>query len=137
MIENVQLRYIPVAPTIRNSRYSWYFRTLIWSTAIFFTLLDRPSISHYNDTKIIKFGWEFFILRDISYWLSFSWCARFPEFEANPKMILDKKKILIKYKVFNQIWSWCHYNEEKKNVHQSKVLKKLTVMFFGAPLTVP
>ena len=28
----------------------------------FFTLLDRTSFPHYNNTKIIKFGWKLFIL---------------------------------------------------------------------------
>ena len=57
-----------VALKKRNSRF---FRTLLWQTVIFFTLLDRTSISHYNDTKIIKFGWKLFILWVISYRLSF------------------------------------------------------------------
>ena len=38
----------------------------------FFTLLDRASFPHYKNTKIIKFGWELFILWVISYGLSFS-----------------------------------------------------------------
>ena len=38
----------------------------------FFTLLDRASFPHYNNTKINKFGWEVFILWVISYGLSFS-----------------------------------------------------------------
>ena len=38
----------------------------------FFTLLDRTSFLHYNNTKIIKFGWKLFILWVISYGLSFS-----------------------------------------------------------------
>ena len=37
----------------------------------FFTLLDRTSFLHYNNTKIIKFGWKLFILWVISYRLSF------------------------------------------------------------------
>ena len=40
----------------RKSRYSWFFRTLLWSRVIFFTLLNRASFPHYNNTKIIKFG---------------------------------------------------------------------------------
>ena len=48
----------------------------------FFTLLDRASFPHYNNTKIIKFGWELFILWVISYGLSFSEFARFPEFRG-------------------------------------------------------
>ena len=38
----------------------------------FYTLLYRASFPHYNNTKIIKFGWELFILWLISYGLSFS-----------------------------------------------------------------
>ena len=37
----------------------------------FFTLLDRASLPHYNNTKIIKFSWELFILWVISCGLSF------------------------------------------------------------------
>ena len=48
----------------------------------FFTLLDRASFPHYNNTKIIKFGWELFILWVLSYGLSFSGFARFPEFRG-------------------------------------------------------
>ena len=40
------------------------------------------SFPHYNNTKIIKFGWELFILWVISYGLSFSGFARFPEFRG-------------------------------------------------------
>ena len=68
-----------VAPKKRNSQF---FRTLLWSTVIFFTLLDRASFPHYNNTKIIKFGWELFSLWVISYGLSFSGFARFPEFRG-------------------------------------------------------
>ena len=75
-----QLGVYRVAPKKRNSRYSQFFRTLLWSTGFFFTLLDRASFPHYNNTKIIKFGWELFILWVISYGLSFSGFARFPEF---------------------------------------------------------
>ena len=49
----------------------------------FFTLLDHgASFPHYNNTKIIKFGWELFILWVISHGLSFSGFARFPEFRG-------------------------------------------------------
>ena len=51
----------------------------------FFTLLDRTSFPQYNtsNTKIIKFGWELFILWVIFYGgLSFSEFARFPEFRG-------------------------------------------------------
>ena len=73
-------RIYRVAQKKRNSWYSNIFRTLLWSTVIFFTLLDRASFPHYNNTKIIKFGWELFSLWVISYGLSFSGFARFPEF---------------------------------------------------------
>ena len=38
----------------------------------FFTLLDRTSFPHYNNTKIIKFSWKHFMLWVISCGLSFS-----------------------------------------------------------------
>ena len=38
----------------------------------FYTLLDRASFPHYNNTKIIKFGWELFISWVISHGLSYS-----------------------------------------------------------------
>ena len=65
----------------RNSRF---FRTLLLSTVIFFHLAgqDRASFPYYNNTKIIKFGWELFISWVISYGLSFSGFARFPEFRG-------------------------------------------------------
>ena len=44
---------------------------------LFFTLVDRASFFHYNNTKIIKFGWELFILWLISYELSFSGFDKF------------------------------------------------------------
>ena len=47
-----------------------------------FTLLDRAFFFHYNNIKIIKFGWELFFLWVISYGLSFSGFARFPEFRG-------------------------------------------------------
>ena len=47
-----------------------------------FTLLDRASFPHYNNTKIIKFGGELFILWVFSYGLSFSEFARFPAFRG-------------------------------------------------------
>ena len=61
--------FIGWPPKIRNSRL---FRTLLWSTVIFFTLLDSTSFPHYSNTKVIKFGWKLFILWVISYGLSFS-----------------------------------------------------------------
>ena len=72
--------------------------------SIFFALLDRASISHYNNNKIIKFGWELFILWDISYGLSFSWFARFPEFARHDDQLMANPKntsISFKIKVFN------------------------------------
>ena len=48
----------------------------------FFTLLDRPSFPHYNNIKIIKFGWKLFIFWVISYGLSFLGFAHFQSSEA-------------------------------------------------------
>ena len=69
-----------------------------------FTLLDIASFPHYNNTKIIKFGWELFILWVISYGLSFSGFAWFPEFRGTindklnkwqiPKMTVHKKLLI-------------------------------------------
>ena len=118
----------------------------------FFTLLDRPSFPHYNNTKIIKFGWELFILWVISYRLSFSGFAIHLSLIVSrksgqiPKMTVHQK-LLMEWKVLNQIWwSWCYYNEEKMlyparwkkiTVDQSKVLKnwlyRLFRVFFGPP----
>ena len=50
----------------RNSRFSALCSDQQLS---FFTLLDRASFPHYNKTKIIKFGWELFILWVFSYGL--------------------------------------------------------------------
>ena len=43
-------------PKKRNSRYSRFFRTCSDQQLSFFTLLDRASFPHHNNTKIIKFG---------------------------------------------------------------------------------
>ena len=84
-------RVYRVAHKKRNSRYSRFFRSLLWSTVIFFTLLNRASFPHYNNTKIIKFGWELFISWVISDGLSFSGFARFPEFRGtiNDKLMAN------------------------------------------------
>ena len=50
----------------------------------FFTLLDRTSFLHYNNTKIIKFGWKLFILWVISYGLSYSGLAINLSFVGGP-----------------------------------------------------
>ena len=82
-------RIYRVAQKKRNSQYGRFFRSLFWSTAIFFTLLDRASSSHYINSQIIKFGWELFILWVISYGLSSSGFARVSRHDdklmANPK----------------------------------------------------
>ena len=72
---------IPGGPEITEQSIQSIFQDFaLINTVIIFALLDRASISHYNNTKIIKFGLERFILWDISYGLSFSWFARFLEF---------------------------------------------------------
>ena len=67
----------------------------------FFTLLDRASFPHYNDTKIIKFGWKLFILWVISYRLSFlgfainlSSCLETLEIGQITKMTVHKKCLI-------------------------------------------
>ena len=72
----------------------------------FFTLLDRTYFLHYNNTKIIKFGWKLFILWVISYRLSFlgfainlSSCLETLEIGQIPKMTVHDK-CLIKWTVF-------------------------------------
>ena len=52
----------------------------------FFTLLDRASFPHYNNTKIIKFGWELFILWVISYGPSFY----LPDFQSSEARLKGK-----------------------------------------------
>ena len=74
-------------PAIWHTLYWWYtnyytgwppkkwnsqFWTLLLSTVILSTLLDRASSPHNNNTKIIKFGWELFIL-----WVIFLWTVIF------------------------------------------------------------
>ena len=51
----------------------------------FFTLLDRASFPHYNNTNIIKFGWERFILWVISYGLSF---RDLPDFQSSETRLM-------------------------------------------------
>ena len=68
----------------------------------FYTLLDRASFPHYNNIKIIKFGWELFILRVISYGPSFSGFAislslivlRNSGNRQIPKMTVHKKLLI-------------------------------------------
>ena len=65
-----RLLYRVAQKKTRNSRF---FLGLCSDQQLsFFTLLDRTSFPHYNNTKIIKFGWKLFILWVISYGLSFS-----------------------------------------------------------------
>ena len=82
MLYRLYIHIYRVAQKKRNSRHSRFFRTLFWLTVIFFTLLDRASFPHDSNTEIIKFGRELFILWAISYGLSFSGFARFPEFRG-------------------------------------------------------
>ena len=70
----------------------------------FFTLLDRASFPDYNNTKIIKFGWELFILWVISYGLSFSGFARFPEFRGTISMTASAVHKLSEYWVQRSVY---------------------------------
>ena len=66
----IQSAYIPGGPKITEQLI--FLELCSDQQLSFFTLLDRTSFPHYNNTKIIKFGWNFFILWVISYGLSFS-----------------------------------------------------------------
>ena len=50
------------------------FRTLLWLTVNYFTLLDRASFPHYNNTKIIKFGWELYFMSNFLWNVIFGIC---------------------------------------------------------------
>ena len=93
-------------------RFHWWVALKIWNSRFFlglcsdqqlsfFTCLDRASFPHYNNTKIIKFGWKLFILWVISYGLSFSgWainlssCLETQEIGQIPKMTVHKKLLI-------------------------------------------
>ena len=67
----------------------------------FLIVLDRASFLHYNNTKIIKFGWKLFILWVISYRLSFlgfainlSSCLETLEIGQITKMTVHKKCLI-------------------------------------------
>ena len=58
--------------TKKPGTIDFFFRTLLWSTVIFFSpCWIETSFLHYNNTKIIKFGWKLFILWVITDRLSF------------------------------------------------------------------
>ena len=84
----------------RNNRF--FFLGLCSDQQLsFFTLLDRTSFLHYNNTKIIKFGWKLFILWVISYRLSFlgfainlSSCLETLEIGQITKMTVHKKCLI-------------------------------------------
>ena len=84
---------IPGGPKKKTeSRNSQFFQDFaLINIYFFFTLLDRASFPYYNNTKIIKFGWELFILWVIFYGLSFSGFDRFPEFRGtiNDKLMAN------------------------------------------------
>ena len=77
-------RYTGCPRKKRNSQYGPFVRTLLWSTVIFFTLLDRASYSHYINTKIIKFGhWRtFYFMSNFLWTVIFGICSIFLSFEA-------------------------------------------------------
>ena len=109
----------------------------------FFTLLDRASFPHYNNTKIIKFGWELFILWVISCGLSFSGFAivnpnRASEHWKNPK---NDSPYEITHKIQSSqpnlmilvlLWGKMLYPArwKKITVDQSKVLKNWLYRLF-------
>ena len=87
------LSAIPGGPIKTEQSIQLIFQDFALINRVYFTLLDRTSFPHYNNTKIIKFSWELFILRVISYGLSFSGFARFPEFRGtiNVKLMANPK----------------------------------------------
>ena len=93
----------------KHTRNSQFFWTLLWSTVIFSPLLDRASFLHYNNTKIIKFGWELFILWVISCGLSFWGFARFSEFRGtiNDSFVLCSViRVLPNKDHYRVQWQW-------------------------------
>ena len=67
--KSISFTYTGWPPKKRNSLF---FLGLCSDQQLSFSaFLDRASFPHYNNSKIIKFGWELFILWAISYGLSF------------------------------------------------------------------
>ena len=73
---------IPGGPIKTEQSIQSNFQDFALINSYLFTLLDISSFPHHNNTKIIKFGRELFIIWVISYGLSFSGFARFPEFRG-------------------------------------------------------
>ena len=70
-----------------------------------FTLLDRASSPHYiTNTKIIKFGWELFILWVISYGLSFSGFVITRAFHGTVDTVDFQDFALINSYLFSPCW---------------------------------
>ena len=86
----LEMGILPGGPekTEQSTRSS--FQDFALFNSYFFILLDKTSFPHCNNTKIIKFGWELFILWVISYGLSFSGFARFARFSEFRGTINDK-----------------------------------------------
>ena len=75
LYQKVKVRWedIPGGPKKMEVRFFFFFLGLCSDQQLsFFNLLDRASFPHYDNTKMIKFGWELFILWGITYGLSFS-----------------------------------------------------------------
>ena len=82
---------------------------------IFLPILIRECFIHYNDTKMIAFGWKLLILWVISCGPIFCnlqfdelSCLKTLEIGQMPKTTVHKK-LLIKSKIpKNMWWFWCH-----------------------------
>ena len=70
--ETITYRIIPGGQQKKTMEQSIFLGLCSDLQLSFYTLRDKASFPHYNNTKIIKFGWELFILWVISYGLSFS-----------------------------------------------------------------
>ena len=72
------LVYIPGGQKTEQSIFQDF---ALINSYLFFTLLDRASFPQYNNTKIIKFGWELYFMSNFLWTVIFGF-ARFPEFRA-------------------------------------------------------
>ena len=80
------------------------FRTLLLSTVLLITLLDRASSSHYSNTNIITFGWEPIMLWVICMDCHLRDLLDFPEARCQiPKMTVHKKLLIKQNKKFSTI----------------------------------
>ena len=79
----LQMLLIPGGPQKTEQSIQSIFQDFVLiNSSLFLPCWIEHIFLNYNNTKIIKFGWELFILWVISYGLSFSRFARFPGFRG-------------------------------------------------------